>query len=835
MLQGDNFYSGCFMSILLKWLSRASISFFLIACAVGLVSYHLASRSLPKYNQTLISNNIKNNVEIIRDSSNIPHIFSTNDNDAFFALGYAHAQDRFWQLNILRRSAQGRLSELFGQKTFELDEFIRRLDLYELARSSVEYQSDDTKSILKAYSNGINKRVKEINNKALGRGSPEMFLYPNEFSFWQPADSIAIFKLLSLKMTGHIDAEITYAKALLSLNNQEMLSALLPDAPGNPISKLPKLEKFSSNFHPNSKNKEGLESFFSLPSMELAGASNVFAASKERSAAGGPLLANDPHFELSAPSLFYLARLQLKAGGVIGASIPGTPIILSGRNERLAWGITASYLDDQDIFIEEIHSSNPNLYRTEKGWEKLKTDKQYIKVKNSLDVEIERKWTANGPVLPDTAFDILSITPKNHVATLSWTALTGRDTTISAAIKLMLSPNVQKGLDALENFFAPSLNFLLLDNEKMVLKTVGKMPRRSPLNQTEGRMPSLGWKPENKWRGYWGYEVNPITVSSPGDILGNTNNKISDKKFPKHVSHFWGDTQRILRWKKLMQNREVHTRESFIEAQLDIVSPTARALLPIIGSELWYSQPMGEAGSKARLRFDAISMLASWNGEMGEHLPEPLVYSAWMKFLQKKLIEDDLGPISSRFNQFNPIFIEKVFRNIDGASNWCDIKQSSLLETCAEIASKSLDEALSWLQEQYGKNLDALRWGEAHEAFHRHETLGYLPILKYFVNIRQSTSGGDNTLMRGKTLGKGNEPFQNIHAATYRGVYDFADPDSSVFIISTGQSGHFLSRHFDDLGSLWRRGEYVPMSLDPNLARGASLGVTTIIPTKVNE
>jgi penicillin amidase len=228
-------------------------------------------------------------------------------------------------------------------------------------------------------------------------------------------------------------------------------------------------------------------------------------------------------------------------------------------------------------------------------------------------------------------------------------------------------------------------------------------------------------------------------------------------------------------------------------------------------------------------------MLASWNGEMGEHLPEPLVYSAWMKFLQKKLIEDDLGPISSRFNQFNPIFIEKVFRNIDGASNWCDIKQSSLLETCAEIASKSLDEALSWLQEQYGKNLDALRWGEAHEAFHRHETLGYLPILKYFVNIRQSTSGGDNTLMRGKTLGKGNEPFQNIHAATYRGVYDFADPDSSVFIISTGQSGHFLSRHFDDLGSLWRRGEYVPMSLDPNLARGASLGVTTIIPTKVNE
>ena len=822
------------MSILLKWLSRALISFFLLASVVATVSYHLASRSLPKYTQTITSDKIKNNVEIIRDSSNIPHIFSIDDKDAFFALGYTHAQDRFWQINILRRSAQGRLSELFGHRTFELDEFVRRLDLYNLARSSVEHQSEQTRSILRAYSNGVNARVKEINEKALGRGSPEMFLYPNEFSFWQPADSIAIFKLLSLKMTGHIDAEVTHAKALLAVDNKEMLSALLPDAPGNPISKLENIEELSSNFLQYSNSKENLTDFFTFPSLEMAGASNVFGATRERSAAGGPLLANDPHFELSAPSLFYLARLQLKTGGVIGASIPGTPIILSGRNEKLAWGIAASYLDDQDIFIEELNFSNPNLYKTEEGWKTLKIDKQYIKIKNSSDIEIERRWTSNGPVLPETAFDLLSITPKNHVATLSWTALTEKDTTISSAINLMLSQNVQKGLVALEDFFAPSLNFLLVDSEKMALKTVGKMPRRSPLNQTQGRMPSLGWKSENKWRGYWGYEVNPVIKSSPGDILGNTNNKISDAKFPKHVSHFWGDTQRILRWQKLMQNREVHTRESFIEAQLDAVSPTARALLPLIGSELWYSQPMGEAGSKERLRFDAISMLASWNGEMSEHLPEPLIYSTWMKFLQKSLIDDDLGPISARFSHFNPIFVEKVFRNIDGASNWCDIKQSSYKETCVEIASKSLDEALSWLREKYGKNLNSLRWGEAHEAFHRHETLGNFPILKYLVNIRQSTSGGDNTLMRGKTAGKGKEPFINIHAAVYRGVYDFADPDSSVFIISTGQSGHFLSRHYDDLGNLWRRGEYVPMSLDPNLARGASLGITKIIPSKVN-
>ena len=818
------------MSIFLKWLIRALISFFLLVLVIAIISYNLASRSLPNYNQTLVSGKITDEVEIIRDSSNIPHIFSDNINDVFFGLGYAHAQDRFWQLNILRRSSQGRLSEIFGPKTLQFDDLVRRLDIYNLARLSLEHQSEQTKSILKAYSNGINARIVEVNSKALGRGAPEMFLYPNEFAYWQPADSIAIFKLLALKMSGQISAEVTYAKASLILEDKQLLSALLPDAPGKIITNLPYTQETSSKNFSSSNYKKKLKALFKLPSLELAGASNVFGATKERSAAGGTLIANDPHFELSAPSLFYLARLQLNQVGVIGASVPGTPIIISGRNEKLAWGITASYLDDQDIFIEEQNLSSPNLYRTEKGWAEFKTDEQYIKVKNSSDIKIKRKWTENGPVLPGSAFDLSSITPKNHLASLSWVGLTETDTTITSALNLMFSQNVRQGLIALEDFYSPSLNFLLVDHERMILKTAGKMPRRSPLNQTQGKMPSLGWKLENNWRGFWGYEANPAISSSPGDILGNTNNKITTQKFPQHVSHFWGDTQRILRWKKLMQNREVHTRESFIEAQLDTVSPTARSLLPIIGSELWYSQPMGEKGSIQRLRFDAVSMLASWNGEMNEHLPEPLIYSAWIKFLQKNLIEDELGQLSLRFNNINPIFIEKVFRNINGASKWCDIKHSNYQETCSEIASKSLDSALQWLQEKYGKNMNALRWGDAHEAFHRNETLGDIPILKYLTNIRQSTSGGNNTLMRGKSLGIGDEPFLNVHSAIYRGVYDFADPDSSVYVISTGQSGHFLSRHYDDLGNLWRRGEYVPMSLDPKLARGASIGITTISP-----
>ena len=146
------------------------------------------------------------------------------------------------------------------------------------------------------------------------------------------------------------------------------------------------------------------------------------------------------------------------------------------------------------------------------------------------------------------------------------------------------------------------------------------------------------------------------------------------------------------------------------------------------------------------------------------------------------------------------------------------------------MARLALDDALLEITQQYGTALESLRWGDAHQATHDHPVLGDVPVLRYFVNIRQSTSGGDHTLMRGRTQGTDPNPFQNVHGAAYRGVYDFADPDSSVFVTSTGQSGHFLSRHYDDLAQLWRRGEYIPMSLDQDLARAASVGVTLLIP-----
>jgi penicillin amidase len=279
-----------------------------------------------------------------------------------------------------------------------------------------------------------------------------------------------------------------------------------------------------------------------------------------------------------------------------------------------------------------------------------------------------------------------------------------------------------------------------------------------------------------------------------------------------------------------MQDREVHSRESFIAAQLDIVSPAARGLLPLVGADLWFTGNAAPDGSAERQRQRALELLAAWDGAMNEHLPEPLIYAAWMRALQNRLIRDELGPLAADFTALQPLFIERVYRDTEGAAHWCDVIQSAPVESCTDIARMALDDALVELGQRFGGNVESWRWGDAHEAVQDHPVLGQVPLLRWLVNIRQSTSGGDFTLMRGLTAGNGDNPYRNVHAAAYRGVYDFADPDSSVFIIATGQSGHPLSRHYDDLSEMWRRGDYIPMSLDADLARGAAAGITTLLP-----
>ena len=815
------------------WLMRITLGVAAVAGLLVSFAYFFLSRSLPDYSKTVEFSHITEEIEIVRDTANVPHIFGKNDQDTLFALGYVHAQDRLWQMTMLRRTAQGRLSELFGAETLTVDMVVRRLGIYSASRASLSALRSDTMAKLEAYAKGVNARLEEINLGNLGRGAPELFLFSNFIAPWSPTDSLAIIKLMGLQLSSHLESEVLRARVSLILDD-DLLKDLLPDVPGSGVAEL---NDFASMFPSLLKQHASVampkHSLSPFKSIALSGASNAWAALPGRSASRGTLLANDPHLGLTAPSIWYLARLELENGGVIGGTIPGLPVILVGRSASLGWGLTTANVDDTDVYIEKLNPANPNEYQSLDGFVPFFKKQSIIEIKGQKPVTLDMLWTENGPVLPASHYNLGAITPEGHVTSVAWTLLSGQDTSFEAAFDIMVSGSVQAAMTASQTYIAPGQNLTLADKYQIAMRTIGALPKRDPRHQSKGRMPTAGWLAVNRWQGMFDASVNPVFLNPTGGILGNTNNKYIDRPFPEHISYDWGDTQRVQRWTRLMQNRAVHTRDSFIEAQLDSVSPTARALLPLIGAELWFQSENAPANTSLGRRQVALELLANWNGEMNEHLPEPLIYAAWVRALQIRLIEDELGPLHEEFTQVEPLFIEKVYRDIVGAGQWCDVVQSTPVETCAEIARLALDDALAGLEKTYGSEITALRWGEAHQATHDHPVLGNIPVLKWFVNIRQSTSGGDNTLQRGKTIGTGPNPYLNVNAGAYRGVYDFADPDSSVYIISTGQSGHPLSRHYDDLGELWRRGEYVPMSLDETLARAGATGITTLRPPAV--
>ncbi len=823
------------MALLFRWLLRLVTGLVAITIVAVLIAYYLASGSLPTYDKRLAVSGTNSDIEIIRDHAAIPHILAETNHDAFYGLGYVHAQDRLWQMVMMRRTVQGRLSEVFGRRTLDTDRLMRQFDLNTLAARSVQVLSPDTRAALAAYSAGVNARISEINADSLGRGAPEFFLFKSAIAPWTPEDSVALVKLMALQMSGHMQREILRARTSLALGgDDERLKDILPDIPGSGVAALPRY----ASVMPNTPMSEPLnafaraelgQDFWPIADDGMAGASNAFAAAPSRSAGQGSLLANDPHMALTAPAVWYLARMDLNSGPVIGGTIPGIPAILVGRSNMLSWGLTTAYLDDQDLYVEQINPDNPSQVKGPNGWETLRKRRTIIDIKDESPVSVDLAWSSNGPLLPETMQDLAQISPRGHRIALSWTGFSATDTSLDTAIGIMRARTRGEAIAVAKAHVAPAQMLTLADQTGIATQLIGAMPSRHLRHQGQGRIPSLGAIASNRWLGTLPYSDNPRFDNPPGGIVGNTNNKVVDRPFPKHVTFDWGDSQRVQRWQEIMGRRKAHTSDSFREAQLDVVSPASRTLLPLVGKDLWYTTEAAEAGSADRQRQRALALLADWNGEMNAHLPEPLIYAAWMRALQARLIQDDLGPVAASFTHVDPLFIERVYRDIDGASAWCDIKRSSAIETCSDIARLSLDDALVWISETYGDALESLRWGEAHQATQDHQTLGQVPILRYFVNIRQSTSGGDHTLMRGKTAGKGTNPFHNVHAAGYRGIYDFSDPDSSMFIMSTGQSGHFLSRHYDDQGQLWRRGEYLNMSLNEDLARAASVGVTYLV------
>ena len=799
------------MNSFVKWTFRLLTIATLLGVAFLIGLYMLVTRSLPDYSQSFETSVQGYDVEIIRDSTAIPHIYGADLNQVMFGLGVVHAQDRLWQMAMMRRTVQGRISEIAGADTLEIDLFLRALDLWNLSNEHYKQLGEREKLALQAYADGVNSWVEQVNENKLGAGGPEFLLVDGSFAPWTPTDSIAILNLMALQLTSAASDEILRTR-LASVLSPQQLQQFFADGV-EPV----QLIKFA-----NSKRE-------TLPTPlakalsptgygKAAGASNAFAVAPERSVSDQAILASDPHLTLTAPAIWFLAHMETPENTWVGGTIPGLPSIVIGHSHNVAWGLTTPNLDDQDIVILKM-TPDEKSYETANGTQPLKSRDTYIQVKGESEPRVfTLHESAYGPLIPSIGpWDVGTILPPGHLAALSWTALHKVDKSYKASLGLMMAKNTSEAMASLEDYGAPAQMFTLADKNGNIAQMVaGRIPMRSAENLSKGLLPSISWQGDAGFQDYFPPQDNPKLVNPNTNLLMHTNNKFIDEDYPKHFSYSFGDNYRIRRAESLLGKRKVHSPESMKEAQNDSLSMDARIILPFIAGDMWF-QPADDG-----IRGKALEMLGNWNGEFQAINPEPLIYSTWLAELDRLIFADELGELYDALGQVDPYRIEIVVRDVDGASQWCDIKPTPEIETCQQLAELSLDRALENLQASYGPEIENWRWGRAHRAFQKNQTLGNIPILGNFAHILNEADGGTQTLLRAASHSSNPMDFTATHGAALRMVVNFADIENSSFIISTGQSGNLLSKHYDDLSTLWATGEYLRLSTKRQIVEGNS-------------
>jgi len=819
------------MSTLLKVLVRISLGMIVFLSLAAALLFVLVNSSLPDYDRSYQVTGIEGPVEIIRNEHNVPHIFGTTDADVYFGLGFVHAQDRLWQMVINRQFVQGRLSEIFGTRTLNADKLMHNLELYPLARETLEHQDADTQTALAAYAAGVNAWMNRIRTGRLGRGAPEFYIFDVELRPWTPVDSIALLSLNAFDLSPHIAEEVLRHR-LLQRVPFERSRELLPMA-RDLVLGTPPIQAAARSPDAAPHIITALATTIPLARNRL-GASNGWGILPRNSATGGSLLANDPHLGFTSPSPWMLARLELGSGGIIGATIPGIPLILLGRSNHLAWGLTYSYLDDQDLYFEKLDPTSSERYLTPAGYKDFERRVSVIAIKDNQPYSHVQSRTENGPVLDPSILNIADIVPSGHVVSLAWTQLEPANRTMTGAMQLMQAKSIDEAILAGRHIRAPSVNLLLADRNNIAMQTVGAAPVRHAFHETQGQLPAAGWKHRNRWQGEFPYEIMPRTRNPYEGYIINTNNRLPAGVFPKHLSHIWGDTLRIERLQTILKNDPIQSVDSTASAQVDVISQAARTIIPIIARDLWQTITDTTDDPVAALRSDALRLLRSWVGNMDEYSAEPLIYVAWLEALMEMLITDELGELASDFRRPNIEFIQRAFLTVEDAWQWCDIIQTTEIEDCEDIARLALDRALTELVIIHGSDIADWRWGNVHQASHSHTALGNSPVFTWLFDIRHPVPGGDHTLNRTALDWTADRPYLSSDGPGYRGIYDMANPDNSRFIIATGQSGHFRSRHYNDLGQLWRIGEYIPMSLNLDDARRSAIGTTLLEPTLNN-
>lgn len=716
-------------------------------------------------------------VEIGFDQDGVPRIRAASALDAAAALGFVHARDRLFQMELMRRNASGRLSELAGPATLPIDRSMRTLGLRRHAVADLVTLPADTRAMLEAYARGVNAWI-----TARGRFAAPEFLLLGQPEPWEPVDSLLWGKTMGLWLSGNWRTELTRL-ALAGKVSQSRIDTLWPT--GLQVPRADAALAVPQRFADAAARLDAILPRFPAPFTLPPTASNEWAVDGRHTASGAPLLAGDPHLALGFPGLWYLVRIETPGHVLAGATAPGIPFLVLGHNGRIAWTFTTTGADVQDVFIETPVGTG--RYQTPDGPRPFTVREERIAVRGQPDEVLTVRETRHGPVISGL---LGQDTPLLAVAMAN---LQPNDTAAAGLLALNQAETVAQAGEAAKLISAPVQNLLIADRQGIGLFLTGRVPIR---RAGDGSAPVPG-DGSHDWIGWAAGTDLPHFVAPASGRLVNANEPVAASADGPFLGRDVFGDWRARRIRRLLAASDRLTPADFARMQVDVRSEFARQVLPTL-----LAAPASD-GLAAR----AQALLRDWDGTMTTDAPQPLIFNAWVgQFYQAVLRQAGIGP-----SQGGPMpdFVAYLLRAPEpgapsgapsGAADWCGGDCGPMLKAALDVVSQSLSD-------EFGADPAAWRWGDAHEAIFAHPILRQIPVIGALTTLRIPVPGDDTTVGRGGT----NDALQDVHGPAFRGVYDLADLDRSLFVVAPGQSGNPLSRHARDFLSRWRDGATIAL------------------------
>lgn len=749
--------------------------------------------SLPILDGQILAPELSARVEVLRDARGVPHIRAQSIDDALFAQGYVTAQDRLWQMDLSRRKAEGELSEVFGDRTLRLDIESRTLGLPRVAERALADLLPDERRHLESYTRGVNAFIEGHRDRL----PLEFFMIRYQPRPWREVDSMAVALNLATELSQTWTTDLMREHIAAKLG-KELFSDVFPDhsaldvpvadvpprASGGARTRSPELliHAFDSgDCRWSIADCRLSQSKIVDPQLSMAGAgSNNWVVNGSHTKTGKPLLANDPHLSHSVPSVWYMIHLEALDLNVSGVSLPGLPLVVIGHNQRIAWGMTNTAPDVQDLYSESFNLSDPNKYLHNGVWVDAEVRDEVIKVHNQRDLRLTVKTTRHGPVISHEG---------NRDLALQWTALQPHAVRFPF-LKIDRAQNWPQFTDALRDFTGPMQNFVYADVDGNIgFYAAGWVPIRA---SDDGTFPSIGSTDDHDWTGYIPFESLPHAYNPPGGIIATANGRVVPDDYPYFITHNWDASFRTARIFQLLESKNSLTVPDMLRIQTDIHTLQDEWLAKQL---LAASHTRPPASADAQY---ALTLLANWEGEARADSAATLVSEVTRHALLDRIVQPKLGDDLSGYRwPMSTIFLQNVLEH-----QWTRWLPPGDADFNATLMA-SLEDAVQRIPALVGsRRHDAWQWGKTIPLTFQHRLSNNIPLFGRFLNIGPVPQAGTGSTVKQTTPTLG---------PSMRMVVDFSNFDASVENITMGESGEFLSPYYKDQFDAWYNGRSFPM------------------------